>query len=125
MKKKISITINEKTLRDIDSVIDNIYIRNRSQAIEHLAKNSLGENKIAVILLGGDAEHLKISESEFRPLVKVKTSTVIELAVKKLRENNFKNIFIIARHSLLTRIFEILKDGSDHSVKISYIEEKA
>ena len=124
MKKKISITINEKTLRDVDSIIDHIYIRNRSQAIEHLAKNSLGENKVAVVLLGGNEEHLKISENEYRPLVKIKTSTVIELAVKKLREDNFKNIFIVARHNLLTRIFEVLKDGSDYGVKISYIEEK-
>ena len=50
-KLKISITINEKTLRDIDSIIDSIYIRNRSQAIEHLVKYALGENKTAVILL--------------------------------------------------------------------------
>ena len=63
-KTKISITINEKTLHDIDSIIDNIYIRNRSQAIEHLARNALGENKTAVILLGGDEERLKVSELE-------------------------------------------------------------
>ena len=49
-KTKISITIDEKILRDIDFIVDNIYIRNRSQAIEYLAKNALEENKIAVIL---------------------------------------------------------------------------
>ena len=123
-KTKISITINEKILKDIDSIIDNIYIRNRSQAIEHLAKNSLGENKAAVILIGGNEEHLKISGMGYRPTAKVKKSTVIELAVKKLRENNFKAIFIVARHNLLTRLFEILKDGSNYGVKMSYIEEK-
>ena len=93
-KTKISITINEKTLQDIDSIIDNIYIRNRSQAIEHLAKNALGENKSAVILLGGNEERVKISKNGYRPTAKVKNTTVIEMALKKLRENNFKSIFI-------------------------------
>ncbi|MBI4451928.1 hypothetical protein HY637_00730 [Candidatus Woesearchaeota archaeon] len=124
-KVKISITINEKTLQDIDSIIDNIYIRNRSQAIEHLAKNALGENKTAVILLGGPEEHLKVSKHEYSPTVKIKNNFVIGLALKKLRENNFKTIFIVARHNLLTRLFELLKDGTEYGVKISYIEEKS
>ena len=123
-KTKISITINEKTLQDIDSIIDNIYIRNRSQAIEHLAKNALGENKAAVILLGGNEKNIRISKDEYRPTAKIKNISVIELALKKLRENNFKTIFIIARHSLLTKLFEMLKDGTDYGVKINYIEEK-
>ena len=124
VKTKISITINEKTLQDIDSIIDNIYIRNRSQAIEHLAKNALGENKAAVILLGGNENNIRISKDEYRPTAGIKNSSVIELALKKLRENNFKTIFIVARHNLLTKLFEMLKDGTDYGVKINYIEEK-
>jgi len=124
-KAKISITINEKTLQDIDSIIDNIYIRNRSQAIEHLAKNALGENKVAVILLGGAEERIRISRDEYRPTARIKNNAVIELAVKKLRENNFKTLYIIARHNLLTKLFEMLKDGVDYGVKINYVEEKS
>ena len=124
-KSKISITINDKILSDIDSIIDNVYIRNRSQAIEHLVKNALGENKNAVILLGGSEEHLEMSRNEHRPTAKIRNSSVIELAIKKLRENNFKAIFIVARHNLLTRLFELLRDGSDYGVKISYVEERS
>jgi len=124
-KSKISITISKNTLQDIDSIIDNIYIRNRSQAIEHLVKNALGENKTAVILLGGPEERLRLSKGEYRPTAKIKNSTVIELALKRLRENSFKTIFIVARHNLLTKLFELLKDGTDYGVKISYIEEKS
>lgn len=122
-KKKISITINEKTLHGIDGIIDNIYIRNRSQAIEHLANNALGENRIAVVLLGGDEGRLRIDKG-YRPTAAVKNNAVIALAIKKLRENGFKTIFIVARHNLLTKLFEILKDGSSYGVKINYIEEK-
>ena len=123
-KRKISITINEKMIDEVDSIIDNVYIRNRSQAIEHLVKNALGDNKCGVILLGGNEEHLKISKDDYRPTMKIRNNTVIEMAVKKLRENNFKTLFIVARQKLLTRLFEMLKDGTDYGVKVNYIEER-
>jgi NDP-sugar pyrophosphorylase family protein len=124
MKQKISITIDEQALKSIDAIIDNIYIRNRSQAIEYLVKNALGENKTAVILAGGVESKLKISSSEYRLTAKVKGGTVIERAIIKLRQSGFKNIILIARHLVLTAAFDIVKDGSAYGVKVSYIEEK-
>ena len=124
-KKKISITINEKILKGIDSIIDNVYIRNRSQAIEHLVKNSLGDDKTAVILLGGNEERLRISVNEYRPTAKIRNGSVVQMAIKKLRENKFKTVFIVARQNLLTKLFEILKEGTEYGVKVNYIEEKA
>ena len=123
MKQKISITIDSKTLSEIDNLVDNIYIRNRSQAIEHLVTSSLGEHKDAVILAGGPEENLRINH-EYRPTAKVNGKSVVEHAVKKLREEGFKSLYIIASPKVLTAIFEILKDGSSYGVKISYIEEK-
>lgn len=125
MKKKISITLNEKTLKSIDSIVDNINIRNRSQAIEHILSLNFGENKTAVILCGGPENDLKLNGS-FRPTVKLKKSQtpVIDNAVSNLRKHGFKNIFVVARHNVLTKIFEVLKDGSDKGVKINYVEEK-
>lgn len=125
MKKKISITINGKTLEDIDSIIDNVYIRNRSQAIEHLARSSLGENKVAVILSGGDEKLLRLANGQYRITAKFGKATVVERAVRKLRANGFKNIYVIARHKVLTKIFELLKEGTDYGVKINYVEEKS
>ncbi len=124
MKRKISITIEDSILRGIDSVVDNIFIRNRSQAIEFLAKTAMGEHKQAAILAGGAEEKLKISDTEYRITARIKNATVVEKAVKKLRENGFRDIYIVARHNVLTRVFDVLKDGSSHNVKISYVEEK-
>ena len=124
MKKKISITISEKTLSDIDNMIDNIYIRNRSQSIEYLINTSLGDNKTCVILFGGPEENLKISKEEYRITAKINKKTLIEHALNKLRENSFKNIYIIARHNILTSVFSIVKEGSIYGVKLNYIEEK-
>lgn len=123
MKKKISITINEKTLKEIDSIIDNIYIRNRSQAIEFLVNSSLGENRTAAILAGGSEEDLKIGR-EYRMTAKISSSSVIEMAIKKLKENGFKTIFFIARHNVMSRAFDLVGDGSLYGMKITYLEEK-
>ncbi|HLD96930.1 MAG TPA: sugar phosphate nucleotidyltransferase [Candidatus Nanoarchaeia archaeon] len=124
MKQKISITIENSVLKGIDSVVDNVFIRNRSQAVEFLAKSALGEHKQAVILAGGPEEKLRISGTEYRITARVGSSTVIERAVKKLRENGFRDIYVVARHNILTKVFDVLKDGSGYNVKVSYIEEK-
>jgi NDP-sugar pyrophosphorylase family protein len=122
MKEKISITLNKKTLEDIDSIIDNVYIRNRSQAIELLVNNALGENKSAVILSGGNEDSLKIGK-DYRITCKIGEDFVIELAIKKLREEGFKHTFIIARHNIITEVFKIIQNGSKYGVNIDYIEE--
>jgi NDP-sugar pyrophosphorylase family protein len=123
MKNKISITIENSILKQIDTIIDNIYIRNRSQAIEHLVSIALGENRTAVILAGGDESKIKIG-NDYRSTVKIRGKEVVERAVEKLRESGFKNIFIVARQELLTKVFNTLKDGSVYGVKVNYIEEK-
>lgn len=124
MKKKISITIDDSLLKEVDRIIDNIYIRNRSQAIEHLIKNAVGENRNAVILAGGDPKDIEIAPGIYAPVTKVGKYTVIEQAIRKLRKNGFKNIFIISRHKVLTKIFSVIKDGSTYGININYIEEK-
>ncbi|MDP2909334.1 MAG: sugar phosphate nucleotidyltransferase [Nanoarchaeota archaeon] len=124
MKEKISVTIDKDLLKSVDSLIDNLYIRNRSQAIEHLIKKTVDESKTAVILAGGPEERLKISKDEYRMFAKVDSESVVEKAVKTLRKNNFKEIFIIARHKMLTKVFSYFGNGNSYGVRINYIEEK-
>ena len=71
MKEKISITIDDNLLKEIDNTIDNVYVRNRSQAIEYLVTNALKEEKIAVILAGGEIERLRVN-GEFMISVRIK-----------------------------------------------------
>jgi NDP-sugar pyrophosphorylase family protein len=124
MKQKISITINNKILRDVDSVIDRLYIRNRSQAFEYLIKKALKDDKIAVIL-AGDGKSNKSERLKNRYALKINHFTIIERAIKKLSDSGFRNIYIIAQHEALTNIFNIVGDGSSHNVKIEFIEEES
>lgn len=123
MKEKISITLNSKTIRAVDSIVDRLYVQNRSQAIEHLIDKALGEDKVAVIFAGGDEKNLIFSKDEYRPTARIKNQRVIELAIKKLRENGFRNVFILARALILRDIFNLLGDGSKYGVKVTYIKE--
>ena len=123
MKDKISITINEKILRDIDSIVDNIIIRNRSQAIEYLIKKSMKETKVAVIL-AGDGLSSSNEKIKNRYSLKINIRTLIEHTIKKLHDAGFRNICIVAPHDTLTNIFKIIGDGSNFNVKIEYVDEE-
>ena len=124
MKRKISITVNEKIVRDIDSYIDNIVIRNRSQAIEFLIQKSLKESRIAVILAGENKKDgSRIVKQRYS--LSINHLTIIEKAVKKLSDSGFKNIYIVATRSTLTNIFKILGDGSSYNVRIEYTSEES
>lgn len=122
MKQKISITINDKILRDVDSMVDNILIRNRSQSFEYLIKEAFKETKIAVMLAGDTPS--KDDKLKNRYSLKINHSTIIEKAIRKLSDSGFKTIYIIADHSTLTNIFKIVGDGSDYKVKIHFVNEE-
>lgn len=124
MKRRITITLDEKILKNVDSVIDRLYIRNRSQAIGFLIEKTLGENKTAVILATGPSNYLRISKNEYRSTARIKDATVIEIAIKNLRENGFKNIFVVGEQPVLSSIFNIIGDGGRYGVKIKFAEDK-
>ncbi|GEM_PF-875991 len=120
MKQKISITLNEKILRDVDAIIDNLIIRNRSQAVEFMIREALKESKTAVILAGENRDKSP-TRVKSRYALRVNHLTVIEKAVKKLNDSGFKTIYVIATHSTLTNIFKILGDGSSYNVKLEFV----
>ena len=115
MKSKISITIEESILKNLDGFIDGINIRNRSQAIEGILSKRMNENKIAVILAS------KIDE--FRILSRVKGEPLIVKTVKNLQSYSFKKVFMIGEKKILSKIFEILGTGQDYLLEIEYIED--
>ena len=123
MKQKISITIDESTLKEIDAIVDNIIIRNRSQAIETLVSQSLKEEKVAVILAGGSPKGLLIGK-EYKFATMVAGKTLLEHAIEKLKEEGFTKIFIVGQKPILTRAFDILGDGTAFASSVEYVVEE-
>ncbi len=122
MKKKITISIDEKVLKNIDTIIDRIYIRNRSQAIEHLIENSFVREKVAAILATGPSEELKIGNNEYRATTKIRKVSVIERAIKNLRSIGFNKIFIVGEKPVITSIFEQIDSGKKYGIKVNYVQ---
>jgi NDP-sugar pyrophosphorylase family protein len=115
MKKKISITVEKSYLKGLDSYIDGINIRNRSQAIEYLISKGLSRNRTAVILAS------KIDS--FRILSNVKGVPMIIHTLRLLQSYSFKKLFIIGEKKILSRIFEVIGTGQDYLLKVEYVED--
>lgn len=123
MKEKLSITLDDRIVKEVNAVVDGVRIRNTSQAIEFMLRKSLSETRTAVILAGGPEERLRVGGT-IKPLVKIKGKTVIERAVENLKKHKFSDIYIVGRKPVLSDIFKTLGDGSASDVIIQYVEEQ-
>jgi len=124
MKKRVSLSVDEETIKKIDSLIDGNLILSRSSAVEKILKKYIIERKAAVILAGGDPEKLFIKEMGiYRPLVPVGKKTLIEDIVLKCRESGFSNILIIGHSAVISKIYEVLGRGEKYNVDITYLGE--
>jgi NDP-sugar pyrophosphorylase family protein len=124
MKEKISISLDRKILERADEIIDGVNVRNRSQALEHLIRSALTSRSIdcAIILAGGSKENLKARDT-YRPLVRVDGSPLIINAIRKLKAAGVGKI-LIAAGPITDRIFDMVGDGSEFGVAITYVQDK-
>lgn len=125
MKNRVSITLDNKVLEQIDKSVDGIFIRSRSDAIERILKENVIDSKTAVILAGGNPENLTIKGLDtYRPLIGVGKKTLIEDIVSKCREAGFVNIIVIGFPIIIAKIYEALGNGEKFGVNTIYIEEE-
>jgi len=124
MKERVSLTLAPEIVNEIDSQIDGILIRSRSDAIEKILKKHITERKTAVILAGGDPGKLFIKElNTYRPLVNIGKTRLIEDIIVKCRKAGFSSILIVGSSILISKLYEVVGDGKKYGVGISYIEE--
>lgn len=120
MKEKISISVDRQLLKKVDAYINNVDIRNRSQAVEYLVRKTLKTNiKKAVILAGGEKEKLRYKKT-FKPLVKIDGKELILHTIDVLKRYNINEIIICAG-SLND---EIAKMVNDEGLNIVYLKDK-
>jgi len=124
MKKRVSLSLDSNIIKEIDSSVDGIITRSRSDAVERILKEFITERKTAVILAGGNPEKLLFKNLDnHRPLVKVGKRKLIESIVMRCREAGFVNIVIIGFSSLIAKLYEVLGSGEKYGVNITYVEE--
>lgn len=124
MKERISLSLDSKIVKDVDSLVDGIAITSRSDAVEKILRKHIIDKKTAVILAGGDPKKLFIKElNTYRPLVNIGKRKLIEDIILKCREAGFLNIIIIGFASLISKLYEVLGNGEKYDVNITYAEE--
>jgi NDP-sugar pyrophosphorylase family protein len=125
MKTRVSLTIDEGILREIDKNVDGVFIRSRSDAVEKVLKEHVMDRRTVVILAGGDPEKQIVKGiGTYRPLVSIGKKTLIEDIVSKCREAGFTNVVIVGFPSMIAKMYEVLGGGEKYGVNIVYIEEE-
>lgn len=119
MKTRLTITLPPDLLKTIDTLVDKKTIRNRSHAIEHLVRESLGSNiTTAVILAGGS------TKSEKNALLKkVAHKYLFHHQLEHLKKYGINQV-IVCLSDFDRELEELLGDGSAQGVNVEYSFEK-
>ncbi|MFA5930886.1 MAG: sugar phosphate nucleotidyltransferase [archaeon] len=120
MKNKISITLDENVVEGIKTIIDGIYIRNTSQAVEYLLKKTLSGNNKAIFLCGGGS-FKRTENGYFRPCTPFMDSTAIAHNLRFLNLNGFNEIVIVAQEPNLNEIKIAVEKEKIVGMNVKYI----
>lgn len=118
MREKVSISVDKNLVKKVDQTIDGVYIKNRSQAFEFLLRKVFVDEQVisAVLLIGGSK-----TKTLFR---KIGNKTLIEHQIEKMKQIGVKNIFVPADETTRNKIFDLVGDGSDFGLRITFLKEK-
>ena len=125
MKERITITLDDELIKQIDKRINGNIIKNRSQQIELLLKKALGVDipSKAVLLVGGKGTRLRpLTYKAPKALLEVRGKTVIEHLFDLLKKYGIRDIILCVGY-MKEKIKEYLGDGSKFGVNITYVEE--
>lgn len=123
-RTRLTITLKKDILDQVDRVIDDSRIRNRSHAIEYLLSKSLATKvSKALILAGGKGLKMRPFTYEMpKALMPISGKPVLEHTIELLRNNEIRDITLSIGH-LGQKVKEYFGSGSRFSVKLSYVQQ--
>ena len=125
MKERITITLEQDLLLDVDKHVGRDHVKNRSHAIEVLLKKALGKRcpRKAVILCGGKGTRLRpITQEIPKPLIPIHGKALVEHLIDLFKKYGIKDIVLSVGYKK-EKIKEYFGNGQKFGVNISYIEE--
>ena len=118
-KQRLTITLPPPAIEIVDSVIDGMFIRNRSQAIESLINQGFVKTVETAVILSGGAEEHTVS----RVLKKVNGQYLLAIMIEQLKKHGIKKIVLCAG-SGTESIRSFFGDGTTNGIVIEYIQER-
>ena len=125
MKDRVTLTIDNSILTEIDKRIDGYKIKNRSHAVELLLMQALGSHgiKTALILAGGKGTRLQPITHEIpKPLIPLHDKPLIEHLFDLLKKYGVRNVIMSIGH-MGDKMKQALGNGRKYGLSITYIEE--
>lgn len=125
-RERLTITLREDFLHDIDAMVDGVKVRNRSHAIELLLSKALGAKKVrkAIILAGGKGTRMRPFTYEMpKPMIPVQGKPLIQHIIEHCRKHEIRDIILSVGY-LGDKIQQQLGDGNHLGVKIKYVFEE-
>lgn len=123
-RSRITITLQQPLISQIDSIIDGKNLRNRSHAIEYILNQHLQSNiHTAVILAGGKGKKLRPLTLELpKAMLPIKGKPLLEYTIQNLKNNNIRDIIICIGY-LGDQIKTHFGDGKKFGVHVTYSQE--
>ena len=125
MKERITITLKEDLIKQLDKRIDGEYIKNRSHEIETILEDALGGSipSKALILAGGKGTRLRpLTDKIPKGLVEVQGKTLTEWIFDLLKKYGIRDV-ILSTGYLSDKMRDYFTDGSKFGMNIDYVEE--
>ncbi len=123
-RPRLTITLKNDILKQLDEYIDGARIRNRSHAIEYvLSKHFAPKIKKAIILAGGKGLKMRPFTYEMpKTMIPVNGRPVLEYIIENLRRHDIRDLIISVGH-MGNKIKQYFGDGSKFGVKINYLDQ--
>lgn len=110
VRERITITIKEDLLNQVDRLVDGLTIRSRSQAVEYLLTKFLSDFRLnkALVLAGGPTKSIMF-DKQIKFLAEIGEKSLIERVLENLNSFNINN-FLIYLDNHKSKIIESISE---------------
>lgn len=124
-RERITITIRRDLLRQVDTTIDHVKVRNRSHAIEALVSRGLGAQlTTAVVLAGGKGLKMRPFTYELpKSMIPVHDQPILEHILELLRSHSVRHVILLTDY-LGQKIEQHFGDGKRFGVQITHVRSE-
>ncbi len=123
-RERLTITLRNDLLKELDAEIDGQRLRNRSHAIEYFLSRSLGLKAVKVLILAGGKPVFFESEKKSLPkaMVKIAGKPLLEQTLQRLKSAKLTDVYISVGEGGQT-ITDYFGDGRHMGINITYIHQ--